>query len=176
MTRALLAASLWAIGCTSSASPTDAGVGGCMPYVSTANLDAPVVSFADDVMPILRGTCAVNDSCHGDPGVVAEMRPFLGFPDADGGAASLQTILDGIVGVRSREDLQMNLVTAGDPPQSFLMHKIDDDQCALISQCMIGASFRPNCGVFMPYQYPDVLDVATRDVVRRWIKQGARNN
>jgi len=87
-----------------------------------------------------------------------------------------QTILDGLVGVKSTEDLSMNLVTAGDPSQSFLMHKIDDDQCTLISECMTGPSFRSNCGVFMPYQYPDILDLATRDVIRRWIKQGARNN
>ena len=166
-----------AAACSSSASTSaDAAVGGCQPYVSTANLDMPVVSFAADVVPILSGTCAVSDGCHGVPSVVAEARPFLGFASSDAGMAAAQTIIDGLVGVKSREDLTMNLVTAGDPSQSFLMHKIDDDQCTLISQCMMDPSFRPNCGVFMPYQYPDILDVGTRDVIRRWIKQGARNN
>jgi hypothetical protein len=108
-------------------------------------------------MPILHSTCAV-------------------FPNSDAGIAAAQTIIDGLVGVKSTEDLSMNLITAGDPSQSFLMHKLDDDQCTLISECMVGPSFRANCGVFMPYQFPDVLDVATRDVIRRWIKQGARNN
>lgn len=162
--------------CSSSASNSDAGAGGCQPYVSTANLDTPVVSFAADVMPILSGTCAVNASCHGDPSVVAEGRPLLGYGSADAGMAAAQTILDGLVGVKSSEDLSMNRITAGDPSQSFLMHKLDDDQCTLIAQCMMGTSLRPNCGVFMPYQYPDILDVSTRDVIRRWIHQGARNN
>ena len=163
--------------CSSSASTSpDGAAGGCQAYVSTANLDTPVVSFATDVTPILRGSCALTSSCHGDPSVIAESRPFLGFANPDAGMAAAQTIIDGLVGVKSTEDLSMNLITAGDPSQSFLMHKLDDDQCTLISQCMMGPSFRSNCGVFMPYQFPDILDVATRDVVRRWIKQGARNN
>ena len=173
----LLVVPLFAAACSSGAATNpDAAAGGCQAYVSTANLDSPVVSFAADVTPILSSTCAVNDSCHGSPSVVAEARPFLGFAGPDGGLASAQTILDGLVGVKSKEDLSMNLVTAGDPAQSFLMHKVDDDQCTLIPQCMMGSSVRPNCGVFMPYQYPDILDVATRDVLRRWIHQGARNN
>lgn len=162
--------------CSNGSTSPDAAAGGCQPYVSTADLETPVVSFAADVTPILRSTCALTDSCHGAPSVVAESRPFLGFANPDEGMASAQTIIDGLVGVKSTEDLSMNLVTAGDPSQSFLMHKLDDDQCTLISQCMMGPSFRANCGVFMPYQYPDILDVATRDVIRRWIKQGARNN
>jgi hypothetical protein len=87
-----------------------------------------------------------------------------------------QLVLGGLVGVKSTEDLSMNLVTAGDPAQSFLMHKMDGDQCTLVSQCMMGNSFRPNCGVFMPYQAPTLLDVPTRDTVRRWIAQGAKDN
>ena len=70
----------------------------------------------------------------------------------------------------------MNFVTAGDPAQSFLMHKMDGDQCTLIPECMVPGSYRPNCGVFMPYQAASILDVAARDVVRRWIGQGAQNN
>jgi hypothetical protein len=78
--------------------------------------------------------------------------------------------------VTSREDLSMNLVTASDPAHSFLMHKVDGDQCTLMAECAVDASSRPNCGAFMPYQSPAVLDAPTRDTVRRWIAQGAGNN
>ena len=150
---------------------------GCQPYVSGADVTTPVVSFSTDVAPILHRSCSVGGaSCHGDPSSVAELRPFLGYPDLDAGTTSTAQVLAGIVGAKSREDLAMNLVTAGDPAQSFLMHKLDDDQCTLIAQCNAAGSLRPNCGVFMPYQFPDILDVATRDTVRRWIAQGARDN
>ena len=127
-------------------------------------------------MPIFQSSCGLTESCHGDPSVVSESRPFLGYSNPDGGASFLQMVLAGIVGVKSTEDLSMNLITPGDPAQSFLMHKMDDDQCTLITECMVGHSFRPNCGVFMPYQFPDVLDADARDTVRRWIKQGAQDN
>lgn len=128
-------------------------------------------------MPIFQASCAIGGaSCHGDPTVVASSRPFLGYfgnPSDAGATASVRT---GLVGVKSSEDLSMNFVTAGDPAQSFLMHKMDGDQCTLIPECMMPGSYRPNCGVFMPYQAASILDVAARDVVRRWIGQGAPDN
>ena len=167
-------------GCASSSAP-DSGksvnVGGCPPYVSNADLSTPTLSFQSDVMPIFHTTCATGgDSCHGDPTVVASSRPFLGYFDRQADAGVLASVVDGLVGVKSGEDPSMNLVTAGDPAQSFLMHKMDGDQCTLIAQCMVAGSYRPNCGVFMPYQAPAILDVDVRDVVRRWIGQGAQNN
>ena len=164
--------SAW-LGCSTGPGGPDAG---CMAYVSTADLGAPVVSFAADVMPIFRANCALTAACHGDPSSVSEHRPFLGYPNPDAGTVTGKTIIDGIVGVKSDEDLLMDYVAAGDPKHSFLMHKLDDDQCTLVDQCMMGISFRPNCGVFMPYQAPDILDVHTRDTIRRWIAQGAGDN
>ena len=164
--------------CSSSPSAPDAQAsGGCPAYVSTANLSTPIVSFGSDVLPIFERACAVGGgSCHGDASAVANARPFLGYFGGDGGADVMQAVRVGLVGVKSGEDLMMNLVTAGDPIRSFLMHKMDGDQCTLIKECMVGASYRPNCGVFMPYQAPDLLDVSTRDTVRRWIAQGAAEN
>jgi hypothetical protein len=151
--------------------------GGCPPYVSYADLSAPTVSFNRDVMPIFQASCATGGaSCHGDPTVVASARPFLGYSGSSADAGAHASVFGGLVGVKSGEDPSMNLVTAGDPAQSFLMHKMDGDQCTLIANCMVPGSYRPNCGVFMPYQAPSILDVATRDVVRRWIKQGAQGN
>ena len=144
--------------------------------MSATDLLTPSVSFGNDVKPILQASCAIGGaSCHGDPTVLASSRPFLGFADhADAGTDT--SVIDGLVGVKSSEDPSMNLVTAGDPAHSFLMHKMDGDQCTLISECMVAGSHRPNCGVFMPYQAPSILDVARRDVVRRWIGQGAQGN
>jgi hypothetical protein len=165
--------------CSSSSSSPDAGGagGGCPPYVSTADLSTPIVSFRGDVIPIFRYTCALaGGSCHGDPSVVMNFRPFLGYFEGDAGPAAVQEVWSGLVGVKSTEDLGMNLVTGGDPKASFLMHKMDGDQCTLISECMVAGSYRPNCGVFMPYQAPTILDMSTRDTVRRWIEQGAADN
>jgi len=41
--------------------------------------------------------------------------------------------------------------------------------------CMIEAQCGRNCGLSMPKEAPP-LDVASRDVIRRWIAQGATNN
>jgi hypothetical protein len=164
--------------CSSPATSPDAGTaGGCPPYVSDAGLSTPSVSFARDVMPIFVESCAIGGaSCHGDPSVVASARPLLGSLGGDAGTSIFQRVQSGLVGVRSGEDLSMNLVTAGDPAHSFLMHKMDGDQCTLIPECDRAGSYRPNCGVFMPYQAPSILDVVARDTVRRWIDQGAMND
>ena len=163
-------------GCSSPSAQPDAGlVGGCPTNVSDADLTAPAVSFRSEILPIFQSTCALGgDSCHGAPSAVADHRPFLGTFGGDGGAA--QDVLSGLVGVKSTEDLTMNLVTPGDPAASFLMHKVDGDQCTLIAECMAPGSFRPNCGVFMPYQAPTILPMPTRDAIRRWIQQGARGD
>lgn len=137
----------------------------------------PAVSFRSEILPIFQFSCARGgDSCHGDPGVVADHRPFLGIFDGDGGESVAQDVFSGLVGIKSTEDLTMNLVTAGDPAASFLMHKLDGDQCTLIAECMVPGSFRPNCGVFMPYQAPTLLPASLRDTVRRWMRQGAPND
>ena len=167
------------VGCSSGSSAADAGVsGGCPAYVSNADLASPATSFSRDVMPIFTANCAVGGaSCHGDPSVVAQERPLLGVEGSDASVPdAAAAIVAGLVGVKSKEDLSMDLVAPGDPEQSFLMHKMDGDQCRFIAQCMVAGSFRPNCGVFMPYQAPSVIGASERDVVRRWITQGAQGD
>jgi hypothetical protein len=154
-----------------------APVGGCVQRVSGADLSSPTVSLVADVIPIFRQSCAIGGaSCHGDPLVITQSRPFLGTVDEDAGASTAQVVWSGLVGVKSAEDLTMNLVTAHDPGTSFLMHKMDGDQCTLVSECMMAGSYRPNCGAAMPYQAPDILPAVPRDTVRRWIWQGAKND
>jgi hypothetical protein len=159
---------------SSCASTTARAVGACPDPAdkSNANLMAPGVSFAHDVMPIFQTSCGVAGStCHGDPSVTAQGRPFLGSFLGGTSAAQVQA---GIVGIPSREDPNMALVTAGQPAKSFLWQKVDNLQCTLASECAAGGSTYPNCGASMPSQNP-LLDEATLDTIERWIAQGAKN-
>jgi hypothetical protein len=151
-----------------------AGCGGptttksCSAYVPPAGTDlaSPVVSFAKDVVPIFVQSCAF-DSCHGaqhgtNQGV------YLGSKDP--ALLDVPRIRTSIVAKPANELPAMNYVTPGDTANSYLLHKIDGDICTLHAQCMNG-----DCQETMP-QASDLLPVATRDVVRRWIAQGAKDN
>ncbi len=146
------------------------------PYISCADLTTPTVSFARDIAPVFNQSCAIGGgTCHGDPNVNAMTTGQVYLGNAAGGADAGQVLM-GLVGQPSAEDPQMNEVTAGDPARSFLMHKLDGDQCVYAAAC--NATNNPifnNCGLQQPYN-SGVLDQATRDTMRRWIAQGARNN
>jgi hypothetical protein len=141
-----------------------------MPFVSTADLSVPV-SFMADVAPIFAQHCATGGGrCHGDVVTL----PYLGLPE---GSADPATVLANIVGVASGENPAMPYVAPGDPGQSYLIFKIDGDQCTLAQACgkgPFGAEF-PTCGATMPFLSAQ-LPVETRDAVRRWVAQGAQNN
>jgi hypothetical protein len=148
--------------CT-SATPTAA----CQTYVVPASTDLtkPTVSFQNDVLPILVQSCAFT-SCHGassggNNGIKLGSKTQPNDPVA---------IRAGFVGVKAPELPTMNFVTAGDTSQSYVMHKLDGDQCKLDAQCT-----KASCQSSMP-QNGDVLPVATRDTIRRWIAQGALEN
>jgi hypothetical protein len=177
---------LAAVACSNSSTPSGSSPDGgtCTAYVSTADLTTPTVSFQTDVLPIFQQSCSVGGpTCHGAPNETALLRPFLGAVGVDGGADA-ETILSGIVGVASHEDPQMKIVTANDPSQSYLMHKVDDDQCTLATDCAsqqaaivaAGNVAYAGCGLLMPQTNTAPLDVSTRDTIRRWIAQGAANN
>ena len=91
----------------------------------------------------------------------------FGLPDA--AMADAAAVHRDIVGVPSRVLETMPLVTAGDPAKSFLMHKMDGDQCAF--DC--GEN---SCGSLMPEDGSKPLPVLNRDTIRRWIAQGAQDN
>jgi hypothetical protein len=175
--RAAAVASLAAVvSCSSSGSGAGSGAsaGACQAYTSAASLTHPQASLWADVLPVFQGACSAQARpCHGDPVVTVEGRPFLGLSD---GGTDPGLVVQQIVGVPSKEDPSMNLVTAGDPAQSYLMHKLDDDQCTLAPECMKGGSPSTDCGWFMPYRADAPLPPPVRDSVRRWIAQGALNN
>lgn len=133
--------------------------GACEPYVvpSGMNLMAPAVTFSANVLPVLAHSCT-SASCHGG----ASPQGALDL----GQAANTYTNL---VGPLARELSTMPFVMPGHPDESYLMHKLDADQCTLASQCVSG-----DCKQSMPLNNP--LDASSRDTIRRWIVQGAQNN
>jgi hypothetical protein len=145
----------------------------CEPlYETDADLTTPKVNFDKTVLPIFEKGCGIAGStCHGAPNVTFQQRPYLGEFDGGTDAAA---VIEGLVGVASSEDPQMNLVEAGDPTQSFLMHKLDGDQCNLVAACAASQTNYTNCGTGMPY-LNSALPAATRDTVRRWIAQGGKS-
>jgi hypothetical protein len=143
----------------------------CEPYTPDADLSA-TVSFSASVIPIFQKNCAsIGGTCHGDQG----KSPRLG--SADDGGIDAAIVLESIVGMVSAEDPTMAFVTPSDPAHSFLMHKIDADQCTLSAECeesLFSDDF-PNCGSPMPFLRP-TLPETTRNEVRAWIQQGAQQN
>jgi hypothetical protein len=135
----------------------------CTPYrvPSTQDLSMPARSFASDVMTIFTTRC---NSCHGtsnDP----SGNVFLGKSASDGPA-----VYQNVVGVASAEYAGMSLVTVSDPTRSYLMHKLDGDQCQYDSDCGGGS-----CQQSMPMS-GGALTMSERDTIREWIYQGAANN
>jgi hypothetical protein len=132
---------------------------------------APAVSFQSDVLPILRRSCGLSSSCHGSasnpPGYV-----FLGpAPSAPPPSAlDLQAMFDSML-APATEATGMARVKPGAPDQSFLMYKLDGD-----FSCK-GLTCDPHlgCGTSMP-QASSLLSADERDLIRRWIAQGAQND
>lgn len=125
-----------------------------------AALSTPPASFETDVAPVLAKSCAFS-SCHGSRGP-ANRGIFLGAKTPED-IAALKTALRG----PSRAAPAMAYVTPGDPEKSFLMHKLDGDQCVVAESCTGG-----DCGKSMP-EGNELLPEASRDAFRRWIAQGA---
>jgi hypothetical protein len=137
----------------------------CKAYVvpTGTNLMTPTVSFKNDVMPVFVQSCTFV-ACHGS--MSANNGIYLGEH-----VGMTNTTM--VVSALAKPSLilpSMPFVTAGNPDQSLLMHKMDGDQCTLAMKCVNGS-----CGGSMPSGDP-ILPVANRDVVRRWIAQGAKDN
>jgi hypothetical protein len=169
--------------CSSTSDPAsgkDAGGGGmeagpdCAAFESDADLVSPTVSFTTDVLPTFQRSCGIAGStCHGAPDEMAsQQRPYLGLFD---GGTDGAVVISGIVGVNSFEDPQAIIVKASDPTDSYMMHKLDGDQCLLATQCAKGTSQYPTCGTQMPFESGSLPQLEL-DNIRRWIAQGAKNN
>jgi hypothetical protein len=164
------AAGALSLGCSSPADSPAAAA--CFDY-STFTGTTPATSFATDVLPLFRRSCGLSSSCHGDPSSTLPGQPFLGPAKSDPNptAADISAILAGIVGKAAAKDPSMPVVTAGDPSKSFLMYKLDGVLTCSPLKCASDSS----CGLTMPSGSPS-LPASELDVIRRWIKQGAKNN
>jgi hypothetical protein len=135
----------------------------CEDYSPPATFDpsSPSISFSATVMPVFAASCAFT-SCHGSPSN-SNNGIYLGDPDP-------AKTHDALVNVAASELSSMPYVTPGDPRRSFLMRKLDASQCVLDAQCVDGS-----CGDPMP-RNDQQLSLDTRDAIRRWIAQGAKND
>jgi hypothetical protein len=143
------------------------GGGGSEPRVCVAHnapepasLSSPPSSFETDVAPVLAKSCAFS-ACHGSRGP-ANHGLFLGATNAENVQAVKTSLRNA-----SRAAPSMPYVTPGDPDKSFLMHKLDGDQCIVEESCGGG-----DCGKSMP-EGNDLLPETSRDAIRRWVAQGA---
>lgn len=130
----------------------------CTAYVvpQGTDLTAPKVTFKADVAPILVKSCT-DQACHGSKASSEGIYLPANSPD------EMYAALTG----PATSTLAMGVTTAGSPEKSFLMRKLDGDQCTVT--CVKGG-----CGARMPPDAP--LPVAARDTIRRWIAQGAKKD
>ena len=157
--------SLLALAVSVACSPASSGKT-CSTYVVPAATDLTTpVSFKSDIVGnFFLNHCAFS-GCHGDNDIL-----FLGNSKASGTVTNPADVYANIVNVPSKELLTMPYVTPGDASQSFVMRKVDGDNCMFAKQCK-----NQDCGDTMPHNN-ELLDVASRDMLRRWIAQGAKNN
>jgi hypothetical protein len=143
--------------------------GPCIAYAvpPSTDLTTPVMSFHANVMNILNKHCG-SGMCHGSSDMPTG-GVFLGASAAMGADAS--NAYAAIVGMPSGELGSMSFVTPSDPARSYLMHKLDGDQCMYDAQCTTA-----DCQHSMPSDLEILIPVTERDIVRRWIAQGAQDN
>lgn len=153
--------------CALCISSCDGGGPACKAYVVPAGTDlmTPAVSFKTDVLPIFQNSCAFS-ACHASMSG-ANNGVYLG--ELNKAPTNSATVVTGLM-KPSQWLPSMPYVTAGNPSQSFLMHKMDGDQCTLDKMCT-----NMTCQGSMP-QGDAILPLANRDKVRRWIAQGAKDN
>lgn len=159
-------------GTSSSGTTCGNGADGCFDS-SCFKSDSPVVSFKTDVLPILRTSCGLSNSCHGNENGQGGQH-YLGPKNSDPAptAAQIQIIFDTWINQPPVIKAGMNLITPGDPEQSFFMHKLDGLKC---SKLMCSGD---ECGKLMPLGATEntLYDADKRDTLRRWIAQGAKND
>jgi hypothetical protein len=171
-------------GSTSSADTVDCSSASCPVCTGPSAADAAApVSFSNDVLPVFQRSCGIGaGTCHGSyPNTSSQQNLYLAEPtSAADGYGDAGAILTGIVGKASLEAPSMNIVTAGDPDNSYLIHKINGDMCQIMSDCAPLSTALPTavttpCGVPMP-QTGGTIGTTDQTLVWNWILQGAQNN
>ncbi len=162
----------------SSGGGGDSPANGCFDYTGFDGM-TPTVTFKADVLPIFRTSCGLSASCHQSqtPPLPAEqyLGPSLSMPAPT--AAQIASILSGIVGVKSVDEPDMDVVAPGDPAHSFMMYKLDGDPTNVngLTCPNLKCAANMSCLLAMPSGGPQ-LPSTERDTIRRWIAQGAKND
>jgi hypothetical protein len=159
------------------------GGDGCFDYT---NFDGttPTVHFQADVLPTFRLSCGLSTSCHGTeppspPPTAAQHYLGPSISDPAPTAMQIEEILGGIVGKKSIDEPDMDVIAPGDPAHSFMLYKLDGDPnpsnmnpitCPKL-ECVASMS----CLLAMPLSGASLPD-AERDTIRRWVAQGAKND
>jgi hypothetical protein len=149
---------------------------------SSANEQAALVSFATDVIPIFKQSCAIS-VCHGRANNTAVESLYLGEPTNDTPDVVAQ-VYAGLVGIPALENPSMNLITASSTADSYLFFKLQGQQDTLEALCAKAATPCPDCaapttcGASMPFggsifSQESPAQFAT---IENWIAQGAKNN
>jgi hypothetical protein len=116
-----------------------------------------VVSFRNEVAPVLAGSCATR-SCHGG----GSLPPVLGRH------ASAEKLRAALVGVASEERPTRTYIAPGAPEASYLLQKVDGH--LVDAECV-----DHDCGSPMPMDNPS-LSADARAKIRAWVAQGALDN
>jgi hypothetical protein len=179
---ALGVSSLTACGGSGSGGGNGGGsaVNDCFDYTSFDGT-TPSVSFKTDVLPIFRNSCGLSDACHGsESGSGAQHFYGLANSKGDMTATQIQEIFDQAVGKDAVDNPGMSIIAAGAPGNSFMMYKLDGDPnnsdlAAQVTCSKLSCASDKSCGEAMPQGGP-ALSADERNVIRRWIAQGAMNN
>jgi hypothetical protein len=153
------------------------GTPGCFDYASFDGT-SQVVHFQADVLPILRTSCGLSASCHGSESGPGGQH-YYGPKNSDGNvtADQIKAIFDQSVNQPAVADPTINVITPGDPSKSFLMYKLDGDPNATdqVSCEKLECAKDKSCLSAMPEGGPQ-LPSDKRNIIRRWIAQGAKND
>jgi len=109
---------------------------------------AEPVSFSRDIVPVLRSQCA---TCHMSGDEPGRMKLYP--------SAAYRSLVD-----MPSTGSPLRLVSPGDPQASYLLHKLQG------THLDAGGT-----GVQMPFAQAPLPD-ETRELIRRWVAQGALDN
>jgi hypothetical protein len=160
--------------------PPDQNYNGAMPIVSLRNDLLADISATKPTGGVFRRACAAS-SCHDENRPIANL--FVAPPAKDAmtdmpimlTAEHVSRFLGTTDGVlRMSGTAPMPLVDPGKPWNSFLMRKLDNCFTDIASQCTPIDPGPPPCGESMPASAGMLLGADERDLVRRWIFQGAK--
>ncbi len=127
------------------------------PLKSDAGGSSSPTSFRKGVVPIFYESCALT-ACHGSR--ESNLGIYLPYEPED-----IYKELSKL----STQATNIPFVKPGDPDGSYLLLKMDGRQGTLGARCTT-----KDCGAAMPPG--EVIDAAKRDIIRRWIADGAKND